>query len=244
MPITASQTLIKLFISFPHRVHSKRCSLSETGLQMLMLCDGVFHSPHETRSSRYFLLAQVDSETVYLTPVILFHSSWRFVSRFIPAAQWEKSLGVIVYCLPTNPISFTLPAHCCWWDFLFLSGKKNSLEAAWGKKINKGNDIDVCGFPDTQRGFTRFGVPLLSSRNIYSSFFCMTTSRCFTLNEIISRFLHNPLLFLLGKKPVDSLIRQLVSFYMIMFILLSVRKREKNISKKFWIAEFFKCSAV
>lgn len=144
MPITASQTLIKLFISFPHRVHSKRCSLSETGLQMLMLCDGVFHSPHETRSSRYFLLAQVDSETVYLTPVILFHSSWRFVSRFIPAAQWEKSLGVIVYCLPTNPISFTLPAHCFWWDFLFLSGKKNSLEAAWGKKINKGNDIDVC----------------------------------------------------------------------------------------------------
>lgn len=75
MPITASQTLIKLFISFPHRDHSKRCSLSETGLQMLMLCDGVFHSPHETRSSRYFLLAQVDSETVYLTPVILFHSS-------------------------------------------------------------------------------------------------------------------------------------------------------------------------
>lgn len=73
MPITASQTLIKLFISFPHRVHSS--SLSETGLQMLMPCDGVFHSPHETISSRYFLLAQVDSETVYLTPVILFHSS-------------------------------------------------------------------------------------------------------------------------------------------------------------------------
>lgn len=46
-----------------------------------------------------------------------------------------------------------------------------------------------------------------------------------------------------GEKPVHSLIRQLVSFYMIMFILLSVRKREKNISKKFWITEFFKCSA-
>lgn len=145
MPITASQTLIKLFISFPHRVHSKRCSLSETGLQMLMLCDGVFHSPHETRSSRYFLLAQVDSETVYLTPVILFHSSWRFVSPLHSCSTMgKKAWGLLSIVYQLTPYLLLSLRTVFGEIFFFWAGKKILWRQLGVKKINKGNDIDVC----------------------------------------------------------------------------------------------------
>lgn len=114
----------------------------------------LFWIPHEASNSRYFLLAQVPLLPWSISGTIRFPfrssdtchpvSSQPTVCFPSPFLQHKRtSLRVTGYCLPTNLISFSLPAHNHWWDFYFFFQTGTKFLWSLGKTSKWGNNVCI-----------------------------------------------------------------------------------------------------
>lgn len=151
IPTAASQTLIKPFISFPHRVAPPDgdCCVNVA-----------LNDEYLTACMKLGILVTFSRPRFTWRPFI-WHLSSRFIpadglfSCSVPAAQWKTA----IYCLPTNPISFDFHVHSCSCDFpFFFKQEKIPLEVIWRfkrKKPFRRKYWCLCshgGFPHTERG--------------------------------------------------------------------------------------------